>query len=89
LISEVKLELEDLMSDIKKTANKVRAKLKGKSSVWIYHVTCIKLIENTFRIVTSKSYFLFSDRAEHRTRGAHEQIVSGFEDTQNPALDIV
>ncbi len=25
----MKLELEDLMSDIKKTANKVRAKLKG------------------------------------------------------------
>ena len=30
LIAEVKMELEDLMSDIKKTANKVRAKLKGK-----------------------------------------------------------
>lgn len=29
-VSEVKMELEDLMSDIKKTANKVRAKLKGK-----------------------------------------------------------
>ncbi len=28
--SEMKQELEDLMSDIKKTANKVRAKLKGK-----------------------------------------------------------
>lgn len=30
--SETKQELEDLMADIKKTANKVRAKLKG-----IYH----------------------------------------------------
>lgn len=29
-VSEVKQELEDLMADIKKTANKVRAKLKGK-----------------------------------------------------------
>lgn len=29
LVSEVKMELEDLMADIKKTANKVRAKLKG------------------------------------------------------------
>lgn len=29
-VTEVKMELEDLMSDIKKTANKVRAKLKGK-----------------------------------------------------------
>lgn len=29
-VAEVKMELEDLMSDIKKTANKVRAKLKGK-----------------------------------------------------------
>ena len=27
---EMKQDLEDLMSDIKKTANKVRAKLKGK-----------------------------------------------------------
>lgn len=29
-VSEVKQELEDLMADIKKTANKVRAKLKGE-----------------------------------------------------------
>ena len=29
MITEVKMELEDLMADIKKTANKVRAKLKG------------------------------------------------------------
>lgn len=29
-VAEVKQELEDLMADIKKTANKVRAKLKGK-----------------------------------------------------------
>jgi hypothetical protein len=28
--AETKQELEDLMADIKKTANKVRAKLKGK-----------------------------------------------------------
>lgn len=27
------MELEDLMSDIKKTANKVRAKLKGKRQI--------------------------------------------------------
>ena len=36
---EVKQELEDLMADIKKTANKVRSKLKGKSSFffdWTY-----------------------------------------------------
>ena len=31
-ISEMKQELEDLMADIKKTANKVRAKLKGKKN---------------------------------------------------------
>jgi len=30
MFSGVKQELEDLMADIKKTANKVRAKLKGK-----------------------------------------------------------
>lgn len=29
-ITETKQELGDLMDDIKKTANKVRAKLKGK-----------------------------------------------------------
>ena len=29
LFPEMKQDLEDLMSDIKKTANKVRAKLKG------------------------------------------------------------
>ena len=28
----MKQELEDLMADIKKTANKVRAKLKGKNT---------------------------------------------------------
>ena len=31
-ILEMKQDLEDLMSDIKKTANKVRAKLKGNLS---------------------------------------------------------
>ena len=29
----MKQELDDLMSDIKKTANKVRAKLKGKTEL--------------------------------------------------------
>ena len=33
-ISEMKQELEDLMADIKKTANKVRAKLKGMFQVY-------------------------------------------------------
>jgi hypothetical protein len=32
-VSEVKQELEDLMADIKKAANKVRAKLKGKFEI--------------------------------------------------------
>lgn len=36
----MKQDLEDLMSDIKKTANKVRAKLKGKSfSVPFWHAS--------------------------------------------------
>ena len=35
-ISEMKQELEDLMADIKKTANKVRAKLKGMFSSVFY-----------------------------------------------------
>lgn len=33
VLIEVKQELEDLMVDIKKTANKVRAKLKGIYSI--------------------------------------------------------
>lgn len=33
-VTEVKQELEDLMADIKKTANKVRAKLKGKPCLY-------------------------------------------------------
>lgn len=33
-VAGVKQELEDLMADIKKTANKVRAKLKGKLSAF-------------------------------------------------------
>ena len=33
----MKQELEDSMSDIKKTANKVRAKLKGKTNSRIYN----------------------------------------------------
>lgn len=32
---ETKEELEELMSDIKKTANKVRSKLKSKSLWWL------------------------------------------------------
>ena len=30
--AEMKQELEDLMADVKKTANRVRAKLKGKKN---------------------------------------------------------
>lgn len=51
LIAEVKMELEDLMSDIKKTANKVRAKLKGKwrdsrprNTFWASTSCCSRLI---------------------------------------------
>ena len=57
----MKQELEDLMSDIKKTANKVRAKLKGKldlSSLYIclgiylifiheLRTACYKVFPNT------------------------------------------
>lgn len=50
-VAEVKMELEDLMSDIKKTANKVRAKLKGKwrdsrprNTFWASTSCCSRLI---------------------------------------------
>lgn len=33
--TEVKQQLEDLMADIKRTANRVRGKLKGKHAVWL------------------------------------------------------
>jgi hypothetical protein len=53
-VSEVKQELEDLMADIKKTANKVRAKLKGK-----FEVTA--LLENiTFMLVHIQVILLLS-----------------------------
>ena len=35
--AEMKQELEDLMADVKKTANRVRAKLKGKKNQIQYH----------------------------------------------------
>lgn len=36
LLTEMKQELEDLMAQIKKTANQVRSKLKGKGkSIWM------------------------------------------------------
>ena len=41
-ISEMKQELEDLMADIKKTANKVRAKLKGMFSSVFYKMLYYK-----------------------------------------------
>ena len=45
-LSEMKGELEDLMSDIKKTANKVRGKLKGiVLLVFIIYVAIV--IQNT------------------------------------------
>lgn len=34
-------------------------------------------------------FFAFSDRAEHRAGRAHEQIVGGSEDTQDPTFDVV
>jgi len=38
---ETKQELEDLTADIKKTANKVRSKLKGDLVAAILGVTCM------------------------------------------------
>ena len=38
----MKQELEDLMADIKKTANKVRAKLKGMFQVYLLNVVLQK-----------------------------------------------
>ena len=40
----MKQELDDLMSDIKKTANKVRAKLKGKTEFPVILSKCTYLI---------------------------------------------
>jgi len=39
----MKQELDDLMADIKRTANKVRAKLKGASLklLFVYNVVCL------------------------------------------------
>lgn len=43
--AEVKMELEDLMADIKKTANKVRAKLKGNYLLFTFVIQIIKKFE--------------------------------------------
>lgn len=42
----MKQELEDLMSDIKKTANKVRAKLKGKHPTYFGYFALLGIIWN-------------------------------------------
>jgi hypothetical protein len=42
--TEMKQELEDLMSDIKKTANKVRAKLKGKHPTYFGYFALLGII---------------------------------------------
>lgn len=90
MISEVKLELEDLMSDIKKTANKVRAKLKGKFSIFGHVPREGRQLSRSSSFSDIRTLFpAYSDRAEHRARGAYEQIVGGSEDTQDPALDVV
>ena len=50
----MKQELEDLMSDIKKTANRVRAKLKGKSyCIKRFFLNCEKGVQESlaFNIV--------------------------------------
>lgn len=89
-VTEVKMELEDLMSDIKKTANKVRAKLKGKRKSSIPSLVTFPIgqgVSNSELTLTAVS--VCSDRAKYRARGAHEQIVGGPEDTQDTALDAV
>jgi len=48
----MKQDLEDLMSDIKKTANKVRAKLKGISLLF-----CMLWILFTLNIFKQENYF--------------------------------
>lgn len=42
-VTETKQELEDLMADIKKTANKVRAKLKG-----LFHIQLVYFCHKHF-----------------------------------------
>jgi len=71
------------MADIKKTANKVRSKLKGNSRLafCFYHDICADNDVGTDDIC--------SHRTEHRTRRANEQIVGRSADTQNAAFDTV
>lgn len=61
------------MAEIKKTANKVRGKLKCKHTSVLVHLRA--------------SYF--SDRKQHRTRRGHERGRSGSSDSQNTAFDVV
>lgn len=54
LFSETKHELEDLMADIKKTANKVRGKLKRE-----YIISYMIYIDN-YRLTENQSIFCVS-----------------------------
>lgn len=80
VFAEVKQELEDLMADIKKSANRVRSKLKGEHR---------KKYSVCFNWTAKWLDSMNSDRAEHRTRRADEQIIGRLEDTQDAALDAV
>lgn len=72
---KTKQELEDLMADIKKTANKVRAKLKGN----LFHF-------NYFYLLFIICMFYFSDRTKYRTGRANKQVLGRFEDKKNTAF---
>ena len=43
-VSEVKQELDDLMADVKKTANSVRTKLKSKAFVFLFMLVDIRFV---------------------------------------------
>ena len=53
LFSEMKEELEDLMLEIKKNANKVRAKLKGKWNTWLSAFPCFTLLKKLLFVCLS------------------------------------
>ena len=50
VVSEMKEELEELMSDIKKTANKVRGKLKGKNVSILRYGMCLKYMHVSYHM---------------------------------------
>lgn len=71
IVSETKHELEDLMADVKKTANKVRGKLKRKYYLCFHYsvesIICIRVDEG------DQGFWRFSNETGFATKSDFSQ----------------